>query len=285
MGIPKAMTMFSTSERASDIKLRVGCEFEYQPVLETAAVFVVRPVAHGSHAMFAETWETSPSVPWHDYVDGYGNVCRRLTMPAAPFSARYEALVSTSPDLDPFEPYAPARRIEDLPDEALVYTLPSRFCLSDILFARAQELFGQTQPGWPCVQAICDWVHNNIRFAYGSSVATTTAADVLENGVGVCRDFAHLAITFCRAMNVPARYAFGYLPDIDVPPPYPTMDFCAWFEAYLGDRWYTFDPRNNERRKGRVLIGRGRDALDVAMVTSFGDPVFKSMVVHAERRF
>ncbi len=274
--------MITVSERMPGLKLRVGCEFAYQPVLETAAVFVVRPIAHGSHQMISETWQTTPAVPWHDYTDAYGNVCRRLTMPAVPFTARYDALVDASPDLDDYEPGAGLQRMEDLPDDVLVYTLPSRFCLSDMLFGRAQELFGQTQPGWACVQAICDWVHANIRFAYGSSTATTTAVDVLESGTGVCRDYAHLAISFCRAMNVPARYAFGYLPDIEVPPPNLPMDFCAWFEAYLGGRWYTFDPRNNERRKGRVLIGRGRDALDVAMVTSFGDPVFKSMVVHAE---
>jgi transglutaminase-like putative cysteine protease len=276
------MQMSSPAQSTLDLKLRVGCEFVYEPALDTAAIFVVRPVAHGAHQMLSETWVTAPQVPWHDYADAFGNICRRLTMPAGPFTVRYDALVSVTSELDPLVPDAGLQRIEDLPDEALVYTLPSRFCLSDVLFFRAQELFGTVEPGWPCVQAICDWVHANISFAYGSSVATTTAADVLESGTGVCRDFAHLAISFCRAMNVPARYAFGYLPDIDVPPPGLPMDFCAWFEAYLGGRWYTFDPRNNERRKGRVLIGRGRDALDVAMVTSFGAPVFKSMTVVAE---
>ncbi len=274
--------MYSLSERARDLKLRVGCEFAYEPALETAAVFVVRPVAHGTHQMLTESWQTEPVVPWHDYFDAFGNVCRRLTMPAEPFTVRYDALVSVPPELDPYRPDAAPHRIEDLPDEALVYTLPSRFCLPDVLFFRAQELFGACPPGWPCVQAICDWVHENVRFAYGSSSATTTAADVLANGSGVCRDFAHLAISFCRAMNVPARYAFGYLPDIDVAEPILPMDFCAWFEAYLGGRWYTFDARNNQRRKGRVLIGRGRDALDVAMVTTFGAPLFRSMSVHAE---
>jgi transglutaminase-like putative cysteine protease len=274
--------MSSLSERARDLKLRVGCEFVYEPAFETAAIFVVRPVAHGSHRMLSEAWRTDPALPWHDYADAFGNVCRRLSMPAQPFTASYEALVSAEPEIDPWDPGAALHRIEDLPDEALVYTLPSRFCLSDVLFVRAQELFANVEPGWACVQAICDWVHANITFAYGSSDARTTAADVLQNGKGVCRDFAHLAISFCRAMNVPARYAFGYLPDIDVPPPGLPMDFCAWFEAYLGGRWYTFDPRNNQRRKGRVLIGRGRDALDVAMVTSFGAPVLRSMTVVAE---
>jgi len=160
--------------------------------------------------------------------------------------------------------------------------MPSRYCLSDVLFPRAQELFGLTPPGWARVQAICDWVHTNIRFSYGTSTPATTALDVLANGIGVCRDFTHLAIAFCRALNIPARYAFGYLPDIDVPPATAPMDFCAWFEVYLGGRWYVFDARNNERRKGRVTIARGRDALDVAMLTTFGMVTLASMIVRAD---
>jgi len=132
------------------------------------------------------------------------------------------------------------------------------------------------------VQAICDWIHQNLGFQYGSSSPLTTAADVLAARKGVCRDFAHLAVTFCRAMNIPSRYVFGYLPDIGVPPPPHPMDFCAWTEAWLGDRWWTFDPRNNRRRIGRVVIGRGRDALDVAMVTTYGAANFKSMTVWAD---
>jgi len=146
----------------------------------------------------------------------------------------------------------------------------------------AWELFGATEPGGARVQAICDWVHDNIAFQYGTSNPLTTAVDVLEQRKGVCRDLAHVAITFCRALNIPARYVFGYLPDIYVPPNPAPMDFAAWMEVYLGDRWWTFDPRNNERRVGRVLIGRGRDALDVAMLTTFGPAVFRSMAVWAD---
>jgi transglutaminase-like putative cysteine protease len=194
---------------------------------------------------------------------------------------RYDAVAEVPEEPDAYEPDAVQHPVQDLPDETLIYTLPSRFCLSDELSDRAWSLFGSTNPGWERVQAICDWVHNNIRFQYGSSNSTTTAVQICEQGEGVCRDFAHLAITFCRAMNIPARYAFGYLPDIDVIPPGHAMDFCAWMEVYLGDRWYTFDPRNNKRRKGRVLIGRGRDALDVAMVTSYGSPRLQKMIVWA----
>ena len=146
----------------------------------------------------------------------------------------------------------------------------------------AWQLFGGIDSGWGRVQAICDWVHGNIRFQYGTSNSLTTAADVCSAGVGVCRDFAHLAVTFCRALNIPARYVFGYLPDIGVPPPDAPMDFCAWMEVYLGGRWWTFDPRNNQPRIGRVLVGRGRDALDVAMLTTYGSPRLKKMTVWAD---
>jgi transglutaminase-like putative cysteine protease len=172
--------------------------------------------------------------------------------------------------------------VEQLPGQLLHFTLPSRYCLSDELMSMAWELFGQTPPGGARVQAICDWVHDNIKFKYGTSNPLTTVVDVYNNRIGVCRDFAHLAISFCRAMNIPARYVFGYLPDLYVPLDPNPMDFAAWMEVYLGDRWWTFDPRNNVRRVGRVLIGRGRDALDVAMLTTFGPATLRSMTVWAD---
>jgi transglutaminase-like putative cysteine protease len=192
--------------------------------------------------------------------------------------------VEVPDELDAFVPDAPQLAPDVLPDDVLLYTLPSRYCLSDMLADVAWQHFGTTDPGWGRVQAICDFVHARINFAYGSSLPTTTAVDVYQNATGVCRDFAHLAIAFCRAMNIPARYVFGYLPDIDVPPPYATMDFCAWFEAFLGGTWYTFDARNNERRRGRAVIGRGRDALDVAMVTTYGPAQLHEMLVRADKR-
>jgi transglutaminase-like putative cysteine protease len=171
---------------------------------------------------------------------------------------------------------------ESLPDETLVFTLPSRLCPSDELFGAGWDLFGSAPAGWSRVQTICDWVHAEIVFGYGSSTSVTTSADVLASRQGVCRDFAHLFITLCRVFGIPARYAFGYLPDADVDIPYAPMDFCAWAEVFLGGSWWTFDPRNNTRRVGRVLIGRGRDALDVAMVTTFGQTDLESMTVWAE---
>jgi len=171
--------------------------------------------------------------------------------------------------------------VDDLPDEALLFLLPSRYCESDVLADEAFHLFGSTPSGWARVQAISDWANGHLGFQYGASSPSFSARDVFDRGLGVCRDFSHLAITMCRALNIPARYVFGYLPDIEVPDPGTPMDFCAWMEVYLGDGWHTFDPRNNQRRIGRTVIGRGRDAADVAMVTSFGAVELCSMTVIA----
>jgi transglutaminase-like putative cysteine protease len=171
---------------------------------------------------------------------------------------------------------------QNLPDEALVFTLPSRFCQSDELGDAAWGLFGSVPPGWRRVQAICDWVHDEVRFGYGSSTPMTTASDVFSSRTGVCRDFAHLGVALCRALNIPARYVFGYLPDIGVPLPEEAMDFAAWMEVFLDGSWWAFDPRNNQSRVGRVLVARGRDALDVAMVSTFGGPKLQSMTVWAD---
>ena len=194
------------------------------------------------------------------YVDLYGNLCRRLTIPDGRSSLSYDALVEVDGSPDPVRAGAREVAADELPADALVFTLPSRYCPSDELADTAWALFGSVDPGWSRVQAICDWVHDAIEFDYGSSTPLTTAVDVYEARAGVCRDFAHLAVTFCRAFSIPARYVFGYLPDIGVPPPDDPMDFCAWMEVLLDDRWWTFDPRNNVPRVGRVLIGRGRDA-------------------------
>jgi transglutaminase-like putative cysteine protease len=263
------------------LEIRVGCEFEYDAVGDAPAVFLVRP-EDGDQQVLMESWETLPALDEHDYRDLYGNRCRRMVLPHGQTRIRYDARVAISPEPDAVDLAAPALRVEDLPDDTIHYTLPSRFCLSDELADRAWELFGATEPTWARVQAIVDWVHEHLQFAYGSSHAGTTARDVLEARTGVCRDFAHLAVTFCRAMTIPARYVFGYLPDIGVPPPDAPMDFCAWFEAYLGDRWWTFDPRNNQRRIGHIVVARGRDALDVAMVTTFGAARLDKMTVWAD---
>ena len=262
--------------------MKVGCEFRHQAVSPVPSVWQVRPRLDGLHRVVSERWDASPEVPTAAYVDLFGNRCDRLTLPAGSSVVRYEALAEVQDQVDDADPAAAQLAIQDLPDETLGYLLPSRLCPSDLLADDAWALFGSGPTGWQRVQAVCDWVHANVRFDDADSTPRTTAVDVWERRAGVCRDFAQLAVTFCRSLNIPARYVFGYLPDIGVPPPDYPMDFCAWFDAYLGDRWWTFDPRNNQRRVGRVVIGRGRDAVDVAMVTTYGAPLLEQMTVWAD---
>ncbi|MGP6156408.1 MAG: transglutaminase-like domain-containing protein [Vulcanimicrobiaceae bacterium] len=269
-------------ENDAAIKLRLGCRFSFSSPGPAPSIFLVRPHSTDSRRIREEHWESEPFGSYRDYRDVYGNVCRRATLPAGRSVVRYDVVAETSREADPVDLAATEHRAAELPDDVLLYTLPSRYCLSDVLAREALARFGGIEPGWRRVQSICDWVHEQIEFSYGTSNVTTTATDVLANGRGVCRDFTHLAMTFCRALSIPARYVCGYIPDIDVPPPDAPMDFCAWFEAYLGGDWWTFDPRNNQRRKGRVAIARGRDAADVAMVTTYGSTLLENMEVWAD---
>lgn len=269
-------------QQAGLVLLRVGCDFAHVSIAPVHAVLQVEPRRDAGATVVEDGWDNDPRGAGDTYLDGFGNLCRRLTIPAGSSTLRYHALVEVDGSPDPVSPSAREIAAGDLPADALVFTLPSRYCPSDELADEAWSLFGSVTPGWSRVQAICDWVHNAIAFGYGSSTPLTTAVQVYETRSGVCRDFAHLAVTFCRAFSIPTRYVFGYLPDIGVTPTGNPMDFCAWIEVFLDDRWWTFDPRNNVPRVGRVLIGRGRDALDVAMITSFGGAELKTMAVHAE---
>jgi len=219
-------------------------------------------------------WESgfvpSPPIPTDVYTDAYGNRCRRFLAPAGRFLMRYDAVVEDSGLTDAADPGAAETPVSELPTECMGYLLGSRYCETDHLSNLAWSLFGHTKPGWERVQAIVDYVHDRLSFGYGYARSTRTAAQAHEEQVGVCRDFAHLAIAFCRCMNIPARYVNGYLGDINVPADPAPMDFSAWMEAYIGGRWYTFDPRHNKPRTGRVVIARGRDATDVPLVHSFG---------------
>jgi transglutaminase-like putative cysteine protease len=264
------------------MRIRVGCEFDYASEVPVPMLMLVRAQPDGEQQTLYESHWTEPKILVREYVDGFANHCWRFTAPTGRFIIRYDALVGISSKPDEVVPDAPLTPVEDLPDATLVYTLPSRSIQSDLLVPMAWELFGATPATWQRVQAVCDWVHTNVRYETGNSAPTITAMDVLERRVGVCRDFALLATGFCRALNIPARYAFGYLPDIAVQPPDTPMDFHAWFEAYLGDRWYTFDARHNEPRIGRVVIGRGRDAVDVAMTTQYGSARLDAMTVWAD---
>jgi transglutaminase-like putative cysteine protease len=203
----------------------------------------------------------------------------RLLAPPGVLRVTSDFLVSDSGLPDPVNPTAGELPIADLPDDALVYLLGSRYCDTELLMQTAWQLFGGTPPGWTRVQSICDFVHRHIQFGYQHAVPTRTAAQAFSDQRGVCRDFAHLAVTFCRCLNIPARYCTGYLGDIGVPPDPAPMDFSAWFEAYIGGRWYTFDARHNVPRIGRVLIARGRDAADVAISTAFGSTLLRTFQV------
>jgi len=193
-----------------------------------------------------------------------------------------DSLVADTGLPDAVDPAARQHEVAELPHDTLVFLLGSRYCETDQLMNEAWSLFGKTAPGWPRVQAICDFVQSHVRFGYEHARATRTAVDVARERRGVCRDFAHLAITFCRCMNIPARYCTGYLGDIGVVPDADPMDFSAWFEVYLGQRWYTFDARHNTPRIGRVLMARGRDAADVAISTTFGPNMLKRFIVHTD---
>ena len=237
----------------------------------------VRPDHYGD-MVSAEQVVTTPKVPTHTYLDMFGNVCRRFTAPPGEFSIWADGTIADSGSCDPI--YANAREvpIQDLPDECLAYLVGSRYCETDLLSQTAWDLFENVTPGWPRVQAICDYVHGHLTFSYENARATRTAKEAHEERVGVCRDYAHLAIALCRCMNIPARYVNGHLGDIGVPILDP-MDFSAWIEVYLGDNWMTFDPRNNIPRIGRIRVARGRDAADVPLINSFGPHKLKSFRV------
>lgn len=213
-----------------------------------------------------------PGVPVEigQYLDSFGNICRRIVAPAGGIVLESEGLVYDDGEPDPVDLSAGEVLPAHLPDDVLVYLLGSRYCETDKLAERAWSLFGHLQPGWGRVQAIVDFVHNHVTFGYPYARSTRTAAETFDERIGVCRDFAHLAVALCRCMNIPARYCNGYLGDIGVPKDPAPMDFNAWFEVYLGGRWHTFDARHNERRIGRIVIARGRDATDIPMLNSFG---------------
>jgi transglutaminase-like putative cysteine protease len=223
--------------------------------------------------------QVDPAVPLDPYYDSFGNLCTRLTLPPGTLRLHNSTLVEDSGLPDPVQQDAREVPIAELPTDVLQFLLASRYCEVDALMNTATELFGHLPRGWAMVQGICDWVHSKVTFGYPFARYTKTAMDVYVERTGVCRDFQHLAVTFCRCMNIPARYVTGYLGDIGVPPSPSPMDFSAWFEAYLDGRWWTFDARHNRPRLGRVLMAVGRDAADVALTTSFGNTRLTQFIV------
>jgi transglutaminase-like putative cysteine protease len=272
----------SGSSAQRPLALTVGCRFGLASSQPASVIMQVAPRPQPGVSIGAERWETSAR--HHGYVDHYGNRCERFELSSGDSRIAYEAQVTLCSPEDRIEPDVPETPVAALPDEVLSFVMPSRFCLPDELGHEAWQRFGALAPGWGRVQAIVDYVHDSLEFVPGASNPWTTAADAYRAGQGVCRDFAHLAITFARALNIPARYVFGYIPDVDVPlAPGEAMDFAAWFEVYLDGRWHTFDARNNRPRIGRVVVGRGRDAVDVALSTSFGPLTLTDFEVRADR--
>jgi len=265
------------------MKIRLGYEMVYSCTQVTPMILTLN--VHSSHTPFLlepDMIRTDPPLPLSGYRDIYGNWVTRLTLQPGETRISNQTLIQDSGLPDKISATAKQFPVQTLPDETLVYLLGSRYCETDLLSNEAWRLFGNSPTGWQRVQAICDFVHNHITFGYEHARNTMTAAQVYYEQKGVCRDYTHLAVTFCRCMNIPARYCMGYLSDIGVPPPHADMDFAAWFEAYLDGEWHVFDPRNNKPLFGRVLIAQGRDAADVSLSNSFGETLLKEFMVRAD---
>ncbi|MEO6379842.1 MAG: transglutaminase family protein [Caulobacteraceae bacterium] len=253
------------------MRIRAGYEITYDCPAPTPMLLMVnvRPERTGD-LVTSQTMTVSPAVPTRQYRDSFGNVCTRLLAPAGQTVLSADFLIDDSGLPDAITPDAMQHEVDDLPDEVLIYLLGSRYCETDRLSETAWSLFGNTPLGWARVQAIVAYVHNHIQFGYEHANRMKSANDAWFEGLGVCRDFAHLAVALCRCMNIPARYCTGFLGDIGIPPVPGPMDFSAWFEAYLGGRWHTFDARHNKPRIARIMMAYGRDATDAAIVTTFG---------------
>jgi transglutaminase-like putative cysteine protease len=269
--------------KVGNMQIRIGFELMYECLQPTPMLLMVN-VHHtrSSDLVVPDHLVADPPTPILRYQDAFGNCCSRIVAPAGLIRLSTDAIVNDTGERDAVAEDAPQHAVEDLPDDALVFLLPSRYCDTDRLSEAAWSLFGKTPPGWSRVQAICDYVHRHIVFGYEHACSTRSAWEAHGDRKGVCRDFTHLAVAFCRCMNIPARYCTGYLGDIGVPPVDLPMDFSAWFEVYLGGEWYTFDARHNIPRIGRVLIARGRDAADVAISTTFGQNKLCGFAVRTE---
>ena len=262
------------------MRIRVGFDMSFECPRPTPKIFTVN--VHSSRfsdLIGRDELRFDPPVPVSAYRDGFGNWCTRIVAPKGTLRVSADALVNDTGLPDTIVPDARQMPVPDLPEETLQFLLGSRYCETDRLSNTAWELFGQGPTGWGRVQAICDYVHRHITFGYQNARMTRTALEAFNEQVGVCRDYTHLAVAFCRCMNIPARYCTGYLGEIGMPPPYGPMDMAAWFEVYLDGHWHTFDARNNIPRIGRVLIARGRDAADVAISNSYGPNTLTSFRV------
>ncbi|MET0474775.1 MAG: transglutaminase family protein [Mycobacterium sp.] len=262
------------------MQIRVGFEMGFDSPQPTPIIFNMNVhYSRVSDLVSRDNLMFDPPVPVSGYRDDFGNWCTRIVAPPGPIRISSDAVVNDSGLPDAYMPDALEVPVADLPADTLVYLLGSRYCETDRLSQTAWDLFGQGPTGWARVQRICDFVHQHLEFDYQRARHTRTALEAFNEGVGVCRDFTHLAVAFCRAMNIPARYCNGYVGDIGIPPQDAPMDFAAWMEVFLGGQWHTFDPRNNTPRIGRVLIAQGRDAADVALSNCFGPSVLTNFRV------
>lgn len=257
------------------MKMQGKCVFTYQINHPTPVSMMLRPRREDKQAVYKEGFEIEPTVHFTEFTDSYGNACQRATLPVGEvkITSHVEADVVDTPPLP--NPLPPFVSIEELPDDTMLYILPSRYCQSDmwVMHQLASQIVENRTPGYEQVEAIRTWVHQNINYQYGITNASTTALDLMNNRIGVCRDFAHLVIALCRSLNIPARMTVGYLDKLEI------TDLHAWVEAYLGDQWYTFDSVQEYTHGYRIEIGHGRDAADVAMVTQFGDMQLQSLDV------
>ena len=263
--------------------IRYGYDIALE-LAQPAAILAMADVHSEIRCCIVEETElkVAPAVPAERYIDDIGNVVRRLSAPAGQVSLRLQGVFRADGRKDEVDTAAAVVAASDLPTHTLPFLRASRYCETDLLSDFAWANFGAISGGWARVQAICDFVHQRLRFSYPEARPTRTASDALAEGVGVCRDFTHLAVALCRCLNIPARYCNGYLGDIGVPPDPAPMDFNAWFEAFIGGRWFTFDARHNQPRIGRILIARGRDAGDIPMITTFGPHALARFVVVTE---
>lgn len=258
------------------MKLKIGCLLEYQSYEETPLILLLRPHSNLTQTILNEIFTVEPNVQVTSYFDFYGNFCQRLITPIGKFAIDTHSVVETNEYVDT-DSYANFTLIQDLPDDTIIYLLPSRFCESDKLNNKAFEIIGDISGGYQMAEAIRLWVHKNIKYEYDRSNSTTSALDTLTAHHGVCRDLSHLAIALCRSINIPARFVVGYLYLLN------PMDLHAWFEVYLDGKWYTFDATQPVVTGGRVVIGYGRDAADVATATYFGNILLENMNVYVER--
>jgi transglutaminase-like putative cysteine protease len=264
------------------MQVKIGCEMTYESSGGAPLILLVQPRAeYHYHKLLTEERRITPEIPVEEFTDLYGNRQWRMVTPPGSLTIYYDAIAEVSGVPDPQYPELQGSLVRDLPHELLHFLLSSRHCPHELVISEAWERFGNTPHGWARVQAVCDWLKGNVTYGKGSTTATTGYETYVARQ-GVCRDFAHMGVMLCRALSIPARYVCGYLPDIGVPPDPVPMDFHAWFEAYIGGEWHTFDARHNIPRTGRVLIGQGRDAVDVALATSYGDARLANIRVWAD---